>query len=124
MQRRMVVLIDGRHVVSDDYSRTIWENLPINVDDIRQIEVVKGPSSALFGSNAAGGVINIITYNPLFDNNNVAAMTYGTQASMTGDATTTAKIGNYGGIKFSAGGLGGNEFDTPRNSNENSVTTN
>jgi len=123
MQPRMLVLIDGRQVFSDDYSRTIWENLPINIDDIRQIEVVKGPSSALFGSNAAGGVINIITYNPLFDNNNVATATMGTQASLTGDATTTAKMGNYGGIKISAGGLTGNAFDTPRSASEKSVTT-
>ena len=125
MQPRLLVLIDGRQAFFDDYSRTVWENLPVNIDDIRQIEVVKGPSSALFGSNAAGGVINIITYNPLFDNNKVAAVTYGTQRRATGDATVTTKIGD-GGIKLSAGGLTGNEFNTPRvtgPNSEGSVTT-
>ena len=33
----------------------------INVDNIEKIEIVKGPSSALYGSEAMGGVINIIT---------------------------------------------------------------
>jgi iron complex outermembrane receptor protein len=114
MQPRLLVLIDSRQVFQDDYSRTIWENLPVNIDDIRQIEVVKGPASALFGSNAAGGVINIITYNPLFDNNNVANVTYGTQNMLTGDATKTVKLSDNAGLKISVGGLIGNEFNTPR----------
>jgi len=127
MQPGLLVLIDGRQVFFDDYSRTVWENLPINIDDIRQIEVVKGPSSALFGSNAANGVINIITYNPLFDKNNVAAVTAGTRSNLTGDTTVMTKIGDYGGVKVSAGGLTGNEFDTPRKTgteSESSITTN
>lgn len=35
----------------------------ITVNNIKQIEIVKGPSSSLYGSEAIGGVINIITYN-------------------------------------------------------------
>ena len=45
---RPLVLVDGRQVFVDDYSRTIWNNIPVNVDDIRQIvEVVK---AAVFGA--------------------------------------------------------------------------
>ncbi len=90
-QPRLLVLIDGRQVFIDDYSRTIWDNLPVNVDDIRQIEVVKGASSALFGSNAASGVVNIITYSPLYDDNNVASVNAGTQNTIEGDTTVTSK---------------------------------
>lgn len=112
-QPRLLVLIDGRQVFVDDYSRTLWNNLPVNIDDIRQIEVVKGAASALFGSNAASGVINIVTYSPLYDNNNVANVTAGTQNNLSGDATVTTN-GEWGGTKFSAGGLSANEFTTPR----------
>jgi outer membrane receptor protein involved in Fe transport len=112
-QPRLLVLVDGRQVFIDDYSRTIWDNIPVNIDDIRQIEVVKGASSALFGSNAAGGVINIVTYSPLYDHNEVAAASFGTQKSLTGDATVT-EHGSWGGTKFSAGGMTSDEFDTPR----------
>ena len=73
-QPRLLVLIDGRQVFIDDYSRTIWDNLPVNIDDIRQIEVVKGAASALSGPNAAGGVINIVTYSPLYDNITVGSV--------------------------------------------------
>lgn len=110
-QPRLLVLVDGRQVFLDDYSRTAWENIPVNVDDIRQIEIVKGASSALFGSNAAGGVINIVTYSPIYDNNNVAAISLGTQNEVTGDATATIK-GAWGGSKFTVGGLDANEFDS------------
>ena len=112
-QPRLLVLVDGRQVFLDDYSRTAWENIPVNIDDIRQIEVVKGASSALFGSNAAGGVINIVTYSPIYDNNNVASVSVGKQNTKIGDATTTVK-GSWGGSKFTVGGLNANGFDTFR----------
>ncbi len=113
-QPRLLVLVDGRQVFVDDYSRTLWDNIPVNIDDIRQIEVVKGAASALYGSNAAGGVINIITYSPLYDNNNVASLTVGTQNTVEGDGTATIK-GDWGGSKFSVGGMNADEFGTARN---------
>ena len=112
-QARLLVLVDGRQVFIDDYSRTAWNNIPVNIDDVRQIEVVKGPASALFGSNAASGVINIITYSPVNDQNNVASVSMGTQNMLDGDATVT-KNGSWGGTKFSAGGYNADEFGTAR----------
>ncbi|MDD5587408.1 MAG: TonB-dependent receptor, partial [Alphaproteobacteria bacterium] len=112
-QPRLLVLVDGRQVFLDDYSRTAWDNIPVNVDDIRQIEIVKGASSALFGSNAAGGVLNIVTYNPAYDTNNVAAISGGTQDTLTGDATATIR-GSWGGSKFTTGGMDADEFNTGR----------
>jgi outer membrane receptor for ferrienterochelin and colicins len=111
-QPRLLVLIDGRQVFIDDYSRTIWDNLPVNIDDIRQIEVVKGAASALSGPNAAGGVINIVTYSPLYDNNNVASLSVGNLSQVIGDATSTIH-GDWGGAKISAGGLSADAFNTP-----------
>ena len=67
---RQLVLINGRQVYLDTYGYTAWQTLPIDISEIRQIEVVKGPNTALFGFNAASGVINIITFNPLYDNVN------------------------------------------------------
>ena len=39
----------------------------IDMSGVDHIEVIKGPNSALFGFNAIGGVINIVTYNPIYD---------------------------------------------------------
>jgi iron complex outermembrane receptor protein len=60
----LLVLLNGQQVYLDDLGRTQWYTLPVELDEIRQIEIVKGPNTALFGFNAASGVINIITYDP------------------------------------------------------------
>jgi len=58
----VLFLIDGERMAGEtegnvDYSR-------INMNDVERIEIVKGASSALYGSQAMGGVINIITKKP------------------------------------------------------------
>ena len=58
-----LVLVDG--VPTSSYgSGSAGSFSEINSDNIARIEVVKGPGSALYGSNAIGGIINIITKDP------------------------------------------------------------
>ncbi|TNE71226.1 TonB-dependent receptor [bacterium] len=57
-----LILIDGQPVIGRT-SGTL-DLTRITVGNIKQIEIVKGPSSALWGSDALGGVINIITEKP------------------------------------------------------------
>ena len=56
-----LLLIDGQKMYNHINGGIFWETLPIGVDDIEKIEIVRGPSTALYGPNAATGVINIIT---------------------------------------------------------------
>lgn len=56
----ILILINGKKIAGETHNNIDFEN--IDVDDIQQIEIVKGASSALYGSNAMGGVINIITH--------------------------------------------------------------
>ncbi|WP_175402849.1 TonB-dependent receptor plug domain-containing protein [Mangrovivirga cuniculi] len=56
-----LVMIDGRRVYNYINGGTFWEALPIGLADVERIEVVRGPSSPLYGPNAVSGVINIIT---------------------------------------------------------------
>ena len=67
LSRRMQVLIDGRVAVGSLFGVVDWDRLGIVVDDIDRIEVVRGPASISFGSNAFNGAINIITRSP-YDN--------------------------------------------------------
>src|ERR1700756_3079356 len=67
---RLLVLVNGRQVYSDDFGYTAWDTIPVQMEEIRQIEVIRGPNSALFGFNAVGGVVNIITFDPLNDSAN------------------------------------------------------
>lgn len=62
--RRIKVLVDGRTVNDPLWGNTQWQDLPLRVDDIDRVEVVRGPHGAAYGVNAFQGVINIITRAP------------------------------------------------------------
>ncbi|XPF93347.1 TonB-dependent receptor domain-containing protein [Colwellia sp. RE-S-Sl-9] len=62
----VLMLVDGKRVSS---SNGLWrggnfDNTSIPLSSISSVEVVRGPMSALYGSDAVGGVINIITKSP------------------------------------------------------------
>lgn len=60
----LLVLVDGRSVYTGLSGGAVWEALPVQIQDIDRIEIVRGPNAALYGSNAGLGVINIITRRP------------------------------------------------------------
>ena len=57
-----LVLIDGRRVNSIDLSGIDWTQIPL--EQIDRVEIVRGTGTVLYGDNAVGGVINIITKTP------------------------------------------------------------
>jgi outer membrane receptor protein involved in Fe transport len=59
-----LALIDGRAIYQDSYSWVGWNIVPTSLDEIKQIEVVRGPGSAIWGANAMNGAVNIITKSP------------------------------------------------------------
>lgn len=59
--RLTLLMIDNRIVYDYFDGGLFWQSLPIGVEDVSRIEVIRGPASALYGSNAAQGVIHIIT---------------------------------------------------------------
>jgi len=62
--RRIKVMVDGRTVNRPLSGDTAWLDLPVRVDDIERVEVVRGANGAAYGVNAFDGVINIITRSP------------------------------------------------------------
>jgi len=65
--RQQQVLIDGRSVYDPLQGGVPWMELPITIDDIQRIEVIRGPDAATYGSNSFLGVINIITRSAVLD---------------------------------------------------------
>jgi iron complex outermembrane recepter protein len=60
---KLLVLIDGRPIYSNLFSGVLWNQNDLVLDNIKQIEVIRGPGASIWGSNAVNGVINIITKN-------------------------------------------------------------
>lgn len=109
---RLLVLVNGRQVYLDHYGLTVWATIPVQLDEIRQIEVVKGPNSALFGFNAVSGVVNIITFNPKFDDRNVATVRVGTHGQRSASLVSTFKLGDRISARFSGGAEERDEWAT------------
>lgn len=61
LSRRLQVMVDGRSIYAPSIGGPIWNTLPLNINDIERIEVVRGPNASTYGSNSFLGVINIIT---------------------------------------------------------------
>jgi iron complex outermembrane receptor protein len=81
-QGRVLVMIDGIPTNKSDGGSVNWNLL--NTDQIERIEVVKGPGSSLYGGNAMGGAINIITKNPKKSLEGRASIDYGTYNTRRG----------------------------------------
>ncbi len=62
---RLLTLTDGRMANVPSLRLIAYNVIPVSFEDVHQIEVVLGPSSALYGPNAHSGVLNIVTISPL-----------------------------------------------------------
>ncbi len=82
-QRRFQVLIDNRSVYTPFYGGVDWASLPLSIYDIEKIEVIRGPNSAVFGSNSFSAVISITTRDN-YDYKPEAIMATGSQAWRNG----------------------------------------
>ncbi|MEZ5004900.1 MAG: TonB-dependent receptor plug domain-containing protein [Bacteroides graminisolvens] len=58
----MLILVNGKKLTGDTSNNIDLSQ--INMNNVKRIEVLKGAASALYGSDAIAGVINIITDNP------------------------------------------------------------
>lgn len=94
---RMLVLIDGHpqymglfgHPISDAYQSMLAE----------KVEVVRGPASVLYGSNAMGGVINIVTRKQLEDGIKTGVRVgYGSYNTLMTEATNRIRQGKFNSV--------------------------
>ena len=61
LNRRMLILQDGRDLAIAFLGSQEWSGLPIPMEDLSRVEVVRGPGSALYGANAFSGVVAMST---------------------------------------------------------------
>jgi iron complex outermembrane receptor protein len=61
LANKLLVMIDGRTIYSPLFSGVFWEAHDVMLENVERIEVISGPESTLWGTNAVNGVINVIT---------------------------------------------------------------
>ena len=121
-----LAVLDGRSLYLDFFGFVAWDLLPVNPNELRQIEVIRGPASAVWGANAMNGVVNFISKTPRELDGNSLTLSFGTfdrdpeggeqleAGSMFGINGTHARaINDRWAYKISAGGYTSDPFPRP-----------
>jgi iron complex outermembrane receptor protein len=93
-----LALLDGRSLYQDFFGFVMWDFLPVNLNEIKQVEVIRGPASAVWGANAVNGVVNVITKAPREMQGTTATLGLGAF-----DRATDADDRNAGSLWFVSG---------------------
>ena len=102
--RIIKLMIDGQPVAYRPSSENFMGNELIPINIVERIEIVRGPASALYGSNAFLGVINIITKESEEPRWGDISAHYGTSADLNGYGTNLAFGGKSGNLSYLASG--------------------
>jgi iron complex outermembrane receptor protein len=120
---RFLLLVDGHRINDVVYDQAlIQEDFSIHLSDVDRIEIVRGPSSSLYGSSAFFGIINVVTKTPAAAGGSTLASDVGTLGRREGRLTLRheAPNGLRLGLSASLEGLTGvealyfQEFDDAR----------
>lgn len=112
----MLTMVDNRIGQVPSLKVNAFQLMPGGNDDIEKIEIIRGPGSALYGPNAADGVMHIITKSPLSisgDHNTetTVSLTGGSRSVWAPSIRHAQKISDKVGFKISAGYMQGHDFE-------------
>jgi len=103
-QGRVLALVDGMPVNKTDGGSVNWNR--INSEDVERVEIFKGPGSSIYGNNAMGGVINIITKRQSAEGYHAfAKMEYGSFSTFSQKAGVSGRLNNQDGLYFRVSGF-------------------
>jgi len=91
---QVLIMIDSRPITDSRTGQSELHQIP--VDSVEKIEVIKGPASAVYGSSAIGGVVNIITKNPSKKPKTTIESSFGTFQTIHDSLSTSATIKDLG----------------------------
>lgn len=99
-QGRVLALVDGLPINKSDGGTVNWNR--INPEDVERVEIFKGPGSSVYGNNAMGGIVNIISKkNSKVGYSGFAAINYGTYNTVGERVSLSGKMENGLDLKLS-----------------------
>ncbi|QQS37981.1 MAG: TonB-dependent receptor [Ignavibacteriales bacterium] len=113
LNRRVLVLLDGRDLGTAFLGATEWNGLSTPVEELGRIELVRGPGSALYGANAFNGVMNISSNKPKDVTGTRINLTAGESDSYRSDIRFSNSVGKLS-YRTMLGGYQGRSFVTSR----------
>ena len=114
LNRRVQTLIDGQEASVNFLGNTEWGPLSGRMHDMQTIELVRGPSSALYGANAFNGVLNLITKSARDSQGGRVALSAGELSTLKGDLTWAGALGNDFYVKLNGSYTEGDDFAQSR----------
>lgn len=115
LNRRILVLIDGRDPSAQFLGSQEWSTLPFSLDELASIELVRGPGSALYGADAFNGVINMVTRAPRDNRGGLLKLTGGDLNTQRVDFRLGGALSSSWFGRVSAGYTSSDDFSRSRN---------
>ncbi len=116
---KMLVMIDGRAVYTPLFSGVFWDVQDTMIEDIEQIEVIRGPGGTLWGANAVNGIINIITKTSADTQGGLLSMETGSHENGTVAARYGGWLDEYTAYRVYGKFFDRNNFETTTGDNAN-----
>ena len=113
LNRRVQPLVDGRDPTVPFLGSTEWQFLG-NMQDLASVELVRGPSSALYGANAFNGVLNLTTKAPADAIGGQVRLSAGEESTIRADLLWATSLGSDWYFKLNANYAEGDDYTQDR----------
>jgi iron complex outermembrane receptor protein len=115
LNRRVATLVDGRDPSVPFLGSQEWAAISFPLDDLATVELVRGPSAALYGANASSGILNMTSKQPRYSQGGLFRVTGGELDTVNLDFRLAQELGNDWYIKLVGGLRNSGDFTVSRN---------
>jgi iron complex outermembrane receptor protein len=114
LNRRVATLVDGRDPSVPFLGAQEWAAISFPLDDLSSVELVRGPSAALYGANASSGVLNMTSREPRNSQGGIFRVTGGQLDTINLDFRLAQSLGNDWYVKLVGGLRNSGDFTVSR----------
>jgi iron complex outermembrane receptor protein len=114
LNRRVATLVDGRDPSVPFLGAQEWAAISFPLDDLATVELVRGPSAALYGANASSGILNMTSKQPRYSQGGIFRVAAGELDTVNLDFRLAESLGNEWYVKLVGGLRSSGDFTVSR----------